>query len=130
MPFININIAVATKLLDDTETLEELLKSGQINPREYDVLVLLNKFAQTEEAEKEEVKKELEQICIKSFDKDTQRSFDLLVKFAEKRQNVSWVLFSRSQQYIKYTEKNPLEGYMPRKNEIIKKLTKYNLNKL
>ena len=130
MPFININIAVATKLLDDTETLEELLKSGQINPREYDVLVLLNKFAQTEEAEKEEVKKELEDICIKSFDKDTQRSFDLLVKFAEKRQNVSWVLFSRSQQYIKYTEKNPLEGYMPRKNEIIKKLTKYNLNKL
>ena len=130
MPFININIAVAIKLLDDTETLEELLKSGQINPREYDVLVLLNKFAQTEEAEKEEVKKELEDICIKSFDKDTQRSFDLLVKFAEKRQNVSWVLFSRSQQYIKYTEKNPLEGYMPRKNEIIKKLTKYNLNKL
>ena len=130
MPFININIAVATKLLDDTETLEELLKSGQINPREYDVLVLLNKFAQTEEAEKEEVKKELEDICIKSFEKDTQRSFDLLVKFAEKRQNVSWVLFSRSQQYIKYTEKNPLEGYMPRKNEIIKKLTKYNLNKL
>ena len=129
MPFININIAVATKLLDDNETLEELLKTGQINPREYDVLAILHQFAQAKDDEKESVKQELEAICTKSFEKDTQRSFDLLVKFAEKRQNVSWVLFSRSQQYIKYTEANPLEGYMPRKNEIIKKLTKYSLNK-
>ena len=129
MPFININIAIATKLLDDSETLEMLLKSGQVNPKEYDVLAILNKFAQAKEDEKEAAKKELEEICTKSFEKDTQRSFDLLVKFAEKRQNVSWVLFSRSQQYIKYAEKNPLEGYMPRKSEIIKKVTKYNLNK-
>ena len=128
MPFININIAIATKLLDDNEALEDLLKTGQINPREYDVLSLLHNFAQAKEDEKETIKKELEDICTKSFEKDTQRSFDLLVKFAEKRQNVSWVLFSRSQQFIRYTEKNPLEGYMPRKNEIIKKLTKYNLN--
>lgn len=128
MPFININIAIATKLLDDSETLEELLKSGQINPREYDVLAILNKFAQAKDEDKEAAKKDLEDICTKSFEKDTQRSFDLLVKFAEKRQNVSWVLFSRSQQYIKYTETNPLEGYMPRKNEIIKKLTRFTLN--
>ncbi len=130
MPFININISVATKLLDDSETLEELLKTGQINPREYDVLVLLYKFVQAKDVEKDTVKKELEDLCLKSFEKDAHRSFDLLVKFAEKKQNVSWVLFSRSQQYIKYSEKNPLEGYMPRKNEIIKKLTKFNLNKV
>ena len=109
--------------------MEELFKAGQINPRDYDVLVLLYKFAQSKDVEKDSAKKELEAICIRSFEKDAQRSFDLLVKFADKRQNVSWVLFSRSQQYLKYSEKNPLEGYMPRKNEIIKKLTKYNLNK-
>lgn len=130
MPFININISVATKLLDDIETLDELLKQGQVNPLEYDVLVLLHKFAQAKDDTKEELKKNLEEACQKYFEKDTQRSFELLMKFAEKRQNVSWVLFSRSQQYIKYTEKNPLEGYLPRKNEIIKKLTEYKLSKV
>lgn len=130
MPFININISVATKLLEDLQALEELLKQGQINPREYDVLALLNRYANAEETSKEETKKELEQLCIKFFEKDTQRSFDLLIKFAEKKQNVSWVLFSRSQQYIKYTEANPLEGYTPRKNEIIKKLTKFKINRV
>ena len=54
MPFININISVATKLLDDIETLDELLKQGQVNPLEYDVLVLLHKFAQDKDDTKEE----------------------------------------------------------------------------
>lgn len=130
MPFININISVATKLLDDEQTLEELLKQGQINPKEFDVLLFLHKYANAEESNKENSKQELENICKKYFEKDTQRSCDLLVKFAEKRQNVSWVLFSRSQQYIKYSETNPLEGYVPRKNEIIKKLTKFKLTKV
>lgn len=130
MPFININITVATKLLDDIEALDELLKQGQINPLEYDVLLLLQKYAQAGDDTKEDAKKNLENACQKYFEKDTQRSFELLIKFAEKRQNVSWVLFSRSQQYVKYTEKNPLEGYLPRKNEIIKKLTEFKMSKV
>jgi hypothetical protein len=129
MPFININIVVATKILDEIETLEELLKTGQINPKEFDILKLLHDYSQASDDSKEEIKNSLQKICIISFEKDAQRSFELLIKFAEKRQNVSWVLFSRSQQYIKYTEKNPLEGYLPRKNEIIKKLTKFKLLK-
>ena len=129
MPFININISVATKLLDDQQTLDELLKQGQINPKEFDVLALLHNYANADDANKQNSMNELEVLCSKYFEKDTKRSFDLLIKFAEKRQNVSWVLFSRSQQYIKYTETNPLEGYMPRKNEIIKKLTKIKLTK-
>ena len=130
MPFININIGIAIKLLDDSNTLNDLLKEGKINPKEFDLLLLLNKLTQSNSEEKDIIKNTLRGECFKSFEKDAQRSFDLLVKFVENKQTVSWVLFSRSQQYIHYSEKNPLEGYLPRKNEIIKKLTEYKLSKV
>jgi len=132
IPFININITVATKLLDDNETLELLLKDGQINPKEFEILNILRKYAQVSDdnSEKGEYKTQLEILCKKHFEKEAQRSFDLLLKFANKRANVSWVLFSRSNQFIHYTEENPLEGYMPRKNEIIKTVTRVKLAKI
>jgi len=131
MPFINININLATKLLDDNEevTLLNLLKEGKINPKEFDVLKALRDFAQAQETNQEEFILPLQALCNKYFEKDAQRSFDLLIKFARKRQNVSWVLFSRSQQFIPYTESNPLEGYLPRKNEIMKTVSTITLSK-
>lgn len=127
MPFINININIATKLLDDEQTLVDLLKEGKINPPEYEVLGALRNYNNAQETNQEELILPLQALCNKYFGKDSKRAFDLLVKFAKKRQNVSWVLFSRSQQYISYSEANPLEGYLPRKNEIMKTVSNFNL---
>ena len=130
MPFINININVATQLLDDQHTLDNLLKEGKINPPEYDVLKTLRTFSQSQETNQEEIQLQLQALCNKYFEKEAKRAFDLLIKFAQKRQNVSWVLFSRSQQFIHYTETNPLEGYLPRKNEILKSVSSVELIKI
>ena len=130
MPFINININIATQLLEDNQTLDNLLKEGKINPPEYDVLKALRDFAQAQDSNQEEVQLQLQALCNKYFEKESQRAFDLLIKFAQKRQNVSWVLFSRSQQFIHYTETNPLEGYLPKKNEIMKSVSNIDLVKI
>jgi intergrase/recombinase len=127
MPFININIHVATKLLDDVNLLHDLLKEGKINPPEFDVLKTLAEYSQAQESNQEEIQLHLQALCNKYFKKESKRAFDLLIKFAQKRQNVSWVLFSRTQQFIHYTESNPLEGYLPRKNEIMKSVITFEL---
>ena len=84
------------------------------------MLKALSEYSQAQETNQEEIQLHLQALCNKHFEKESKRAFDLLIKFAQKRQNVSWVLFSRSQQFIHYSETNPLEGYLPRKNEIMK----------
>ena len=107
--------------------MQNLLKEGKINPPEFDVLKTLREYSQAQETNQEEIQLQLHALCNKYFEKEAKRAFELLIKFAQKRQNVSWVLFSRSQQFIPYTETNPLEGYLPRKNEIMKSVSTINI---
>lgn len=124
MPFINLDIHTAREILEENgfNLLERLLRNGKINPHEFDVLVALREYSNVgdEQGKKNEAKNTLEDICKLHFPKEAQRAIKLLMKFSGSRRNVSWVLFSRTIQFIPFEEKNPLEGYKPKLNDILK----------
>lgn len=123
MPFINLDIHTARDLLEDDGqfVLEKLLRNGIINPHEYDLLISLREFSKKEDHEEKIIAKEkLNELCTTYFPKDAARAMKLLTKFTASRRNVSWVLFSRTIQFIPFKDTNPLEGYKPKLNEIIK----------
>ncbi|MHA2365753.1 MAG: hypothetical protein ACXAC7_17475 [Candidatus Hodarchaeales archaeon] len=122
MPFINLDIDSARQILEDQNLLDTLIRDGKINPLEFDFLVLLKEFSATEDSEKKEAKKkELNDLCSKYFPKEAPRAMKLLTNFVtKKRSNVSWVLFSRTIQFIPFVEKNPLDGYKSKLNDIFK----------
>ena len=68
----------------------------------------------------QQAKDQLKQFCEEYFEEEAERSLNRLINFAKTKHNVAWVLFSRTCQFIPWEEKNPLEGYIPRKNPIKK----------
>lgn len=126
MPFIHLDIHVARQLLepDGEALLSKLLRDGVVNPKEFDILRSLQKVAASSGTEREEAANKLREFCESYFDKDVSRAYELLVKFADKKMNVSWVLFSRNWQFVKFEELDPLEGYIPRKNDVLKTIAR------
>ena len=128
MPFINLDYYSAKEAVEQQKPilLKEFLQEGIINPREFEILqyisVLVNAIKiSTDLANK--TKEHLRDICEQYFN-EPEKAYNSLVIFAEKRTNVSWVLFSRTWQFIPYSEINPLEGYLPQKHIIKKIITK------
>ena len=125
MPFINLDHILATKIMEEQEPklLKNLLYDGKINPREFEMLKVLSTVNKTLSIDNElaqRAKEELRNICDKYFEEEAERSYNRLINFTKTKENVSWVLFSRTCQFIPWEEKNPLEGYVPRQNPIKK----------
>ena len=128
MPFINLDYYSAKEAVEQQKPLllQEFLQVGTINPREFEILqhisVLVNAINISVDLANE-TKEYLKEVCKQYFD-EPEKAYNSLVTFAEKRTNVSWVLFSRTWQFIPYSEINPLEGYLPRMHVIKKIVTK------
>ena len=123
VPFINIDHQLAVEIIeeDSPKTLKQLLYNAKINPKEYTLLEKLKTLAKTIELKNElfeKAKLELKELCRDFFDKEADQSYERLLDFVQTKNNVSWVLFSRTFQFIPWEEKNPLEGYLPRVNPI------------
>jgi hypothetical protein len=121
MPFINIDFYLAKELVGQhgTVLLKNLLQDGMINPREYELLHYLVCYAQSfaiNPSLANQAKDQLKQICELYLGAEAGRHFERLINFAEHKRNVSWGIFSRTCQFIPWENKNPLEGYLPRKN--------------
>ena len=125
MPFINLDHILATEIIeeDQPKLLKQLLFDGKINPREFELLKVLSNLSKTLEMDNEitqQAKDQLKHFCEEYFEEEAERSLNRLITFAKTKHNVAWVLFSRTCQFIPWEEKNPLEGYIPRKNPIKK----------
>ncbi len=125
MPFINLDHILATEIIEEEQpkVLQTLLYDGKINPREFEFLKVLSTVFKTLSLDNDitkQAKSELNELCIRYFKDESERSFKRLINFAKTKENVSWVLFSRTCQFIPWEEKNPLEGYVPRQNPIKK----------
>ena len=125
MPFINLDHILATEIIEEEQPklLQTLLYDGKINPREFEFLKVLSTVYKTLSLDNDitkQAKSELNELCIRYFKDESERSFKRLINFAKTKENVSWVLFSRTCQFIPWEEKNPLEGYVPRQNPIKK----------
>ena len=125
MPFINLDHSLATEIVEETSPiiLKNLLYDGKINHREFEILLVvanLSKLLGYENELVDKFKSDLKKLCEQYIPDDSERSFERLVKFAKTKHNVSWVLFSRTCQKIPWEERDPLEGYLPRKNPIKK----------
>ncbi|MHA1990179.1 MAG: hypothetical protein ACW981_03020 [Candidatus Hodarchaeales archaeon] len=125
MPFINLDHLLATNIIEEDEPklLKNLLYDGKINPREFELLKVLSTVNKTLNMDNEltqQSKSQLRNLCEKYFTEEAERSYNRLINFAKTKENVSWVLFSRTCQFIPWEEKNPLEGYIPRQNPIKK----------
>jgi hypothetical protein len=125
LPFINLDHILATEIIeeDQPKLLQTLLYDGKINPREFELLKLLSTVSRTLSLDNDltkQAKGELKEYCEKFFEEESERSFNRLINFAKTKENVSWVLFSRTCQFIPWEERNPLEGYIPRQNPIKK----------
>ena len=125
MPFINLDHILATEIIEEEhpKLLQSLLYDGKINPREFEFLKVLSTVFKTLSMDNDlatQAKTQLKELCAKYFDEESERSFKRLMNFVKTKENVSWVLFSRTSQFIPWEEKNPLEGYVPRQNPIKK----------
>ena len=125
MPFINLDHILATEIIEEEQPklLQTLLYDGKINPREFELLKVLSTISKTLSLDNditEQAKGQLKEFCDRSFADESERSFNRLINFAKTKENVSWVLFSRTCQFIHWEERNPLEGYIPRQNPIKK----------
>jgi hypothetical protein len=125
MPFINLDHLLATNIIEEDEPklLKNLLYGGKINPREFELLKVLSTVNKTLNMDNElakQSKSQLRSLCETYFTEEAERSYNRLINFAKTKENVSWVLFSRTCQFIPWEEKNPLEGYIPRQNPIKK----------
>ncbi|MHA1983282.1 MAG: hypothetical protein ACW967_02930 [Candidatus Hodarchaeales archaeon] len=125
MPFINLDHILATNIIEEDEPklLKNLLYGGKINPREFELLKVLSTVNKTLNMDNDLIqqsKSHLRDLCVTYFKEEAERSYNRLINFAKTKENVSWVLFSRTCQFIPWEEKNPLEGYIPRQNPIKK----------
>ncbi len=116
MPFINVDVGAATKALSSPEIIDDFLREGLINPREADLLRAVSRLFQGDMS----AKAIIEQTCAKHFGKEADRALDRLIKFATSdAKRVSWVLFSRTTQFIPYETRSCLEAYQPRERDIL-----------
>ena len=121
MPFIDIGFEKAQDILLDTtgSLVKELIQSQKLNPLEGELLenvALLHRQKNQEEAERR-----IREILEEKVGEEAKRAYERLQRFAthnEKR--VSWVLFSRTIQFLPFEMSNPLEGYQQRSVEIVK----------
>ena len=121
MPFIDIGFEIAQDILLDTtgSLVKELIQSQKLNPLEGELLenvALLHRQKNQEEAERR-----IREILEEKVGEEAKRAYERLQRFAthnEKR--VSWVLFSRTIQFLPFEMSNPLEGYQQRSVEIVK----------
>lgn len=124
MPFIDIGFEVASTLLSDVSgsILRELLQTEKINPLEAELLQNVVSIYHGEN--QEEAQKRIREILEETAGEEAERAFNRILKFAtstEKR--VSWVLFSRTIQFLPFEKGKPLEGYQSQVAEIIKIIT-------
>ena len=116
MPFVKLSYDEAINILEDEDEIQRLLKQKKINPYEFRIL----KTAQEISNGNTQRKDELKELCDRYFPDEAEEAIKLLQRFIKSDQKrVPWVLFSRTFQLIPYQEKNPLEGYLPIKDEII-----------
>ncbi|MHA2331384.1 MAG: hypothetical protein ACXAEU_05100 [Candidatus Hodarchaeales archaeon] len=116
MPFINIDSDLAEELLDDRSILLDLLKKELINPKEHDLLMAVIDLKEGDDTARERIKK----MCSEHFSDEVEKSVQRLEKFATSEQKrVSWVLFSRTNQFIRYEQANPFEDYYPREASVL-----------
>jgi len=121
MPFIDIGFEKAQDILLDTSgsLVKELIQSQKLNPLEGELLenvALLHRQKNQEDAERR-----IREILEEKVGEEAKRAYERLQRFAthnEKR--VSWVLFSRTIQFLPFEMSNPLEGYQQRSVEIVK----------
>ena len=115
MPFVRISYQDSLKILKINDFLKNLLKEKIINPYEYEVLNLVKHV----NVNKEGSKIELKNTCLKHFTDDSDKAYELLVRFAESNEKrVAWVLFSRTF-HLTYHEEDPFEGYLSTSDEIV-----------
>lgn len=115
MPFVRISYQDSLKILKSKDFLKNLLKEKIINPYEYEILNLV-KYVNIG---KEGSKTELKEACLKHFTDDSDKAYELLVRFAESTgKQVAWVLFSRTF-HLTYHEEDPFEGYLPTSDEVV-----------
>ncbi|MFX0114684.1 MAG: hypothetical protein ACFFB3_09055 [Candidatus Hodarchaeota archaeon] len=130
MPFIDIGFETALTILSDRSgsILRELLQSEKINPLEAELLQNVVSLHLQENQEKAEIR--IKEILEETAGEEAERAFSRLQKFATSlERRVSWVLFSRTIQFLPFEKSNPLEGYQPQSVEIIKIITSERLFK-
>ncbi|WP_455142996.1 hypothetical protein [Candidatus Hodarchaeum mangrovi] len=125
MPFINISFAEAKNSLEDSNIILELLKSKKINPKEGDLLERLGEYSRNQS---EEIINDIKEMCYLYFGEDGKDAFEKLSRFIEsENKRVSWVIFSRHYQSVKYDYSDPLASYTPRITEVLTIKSKYRL---
>lgn len=104
--------------------LKEILHANLINPREYELLLHLSIVSKSISANSSlaiAAKEDLQEICLRFFGAEGDHAYSCLIMFAENRKNVAWGIFARTfNNSITWEEKNPLEGYIPRRHSIRK----------
>jgi hypothetical protein len=130
MPFIDIGFETAALILSDRSgsILRELLQSEKINPLEAELLQNVVSLHLQENQEEAEIR--IKEILEETAGEEAERAFNRLQKFATSlERRVSWVLFSRTIQFLPFEKDNPLEGYQPQSVEIIKVITSERLSR-
>ncbi|MFX0015772.1 MAG: hypothetical protein ACFFB2_01145 [Promethearchaeota archaeon] len=127
MPFINISFAEANQTLQDPSFIYQLLKEKKINPKEANLLEKLGLYSRSRVPE---VLNEINILCNQYFGIKGEDAFQRLSRFSKSQnKRVSWVIFSRTFQSIKYDDRNPLEDYNPRVSEVLTITSKYKIIK-
>ena len=117
MPFINVAFTEAKACLQNRNRIVELLKDKKINPKEADLFEQL--FLYSENKDRGSLQK-IEELTRKYFTNESADAFQKLKRFVESdNKRVSWVIFSRTFQFIPYDDRNPLDGYTPRVSDIL-----------
>ena len=117
MPFINVTFTEAKACLQNRNRIVELLKDKKINPKEADLFEQL--FLYSENKDRESLHK-IEELTEKYFTNESTDAFQKLKRFVESdNKRVSWVIFSRTFQFIPYDDRNPLDDYTPRISDIL-----------
>ncbi|MFW9990649.1 MAG: hypothetical protein ACFFD4_01190 [Candidatus Odinarchaeota archaeon] len=115
-PFLNIDSTMAEKFLEQRSLLLELLKKDVINPQEYDLLMAVIDLKEGDDSARERIR----EICTKNFGEEADKAVERLERFATSEQKqVSWVLFSRTNQFIRYEQAKPFDNYYPRQTSVL-----------
>ncbi|UCE12521.1 MAG: hypothetical protein JSV04_10030, partial [Candidatus Heimdallarchaeota archaeon] len=81
---------------------------------------LLEKLGLYSRSPTHELLTEIQTLCDQTFGNQGEEAFQRLSHFVKsKNKRVSWVIFSRTFQYIPYDDRNPLEDYIPRVSEVL-----------
>jgi hypothetical protein len=124
MPFINLSFNEARQTLENPSLITQLLKEKKINPKEGDLLELLNQYNQNTTPE---LFSTIESFCEQAFD-NAEEAIEKIMRFVKSQnKRVAWVLFSRTFQSISYDDRNPLEDYNPRVSDVLTINSKYKI---